>query len=116
VLVDPAVLKDFEIDLMSNDFRVWIVQTAPVFEDPQRLAFQVRRNLIEWAQGRWDDAADWTLVWIAFGDSWRQGDEPLPWAAHAALWDKLDAYRGFVRFNKGLGGIPHLSVPRDVAS
>lgn len=114
VLVDPAILADFEIDLMSHDFRVWVVATAPVFRDPARLAFQVRRNLIEWSQGRWADAADWTLVWVSFGESWQDGDEPLPWAAHEALWTKLDAYRGFVRFNKGLGGVPYLDVPPDV--
>lgn len=116
VLVDPVVLRDLELDLMANDFRVWPVHTVHVFPDPRRLAFQLRRSLIEWSQGRWADAADWTLVWITFGESWRDGDEPLPWAAHAALWDKLAEYRTHTRYNLGLGGVPRLSVPRDSTS
>lgn len=115
VLVDPAVLRDFELDLMAHDFRVWPVHVTPTFPDPQRLAFQLRRSLIEANQGRWDDAADWTLVWITFGESWRDGDEPLPWPAHAALWDKLAEYTGRVHYRLGLGGVPHLSVRRESA-
>lgn len=113
VLVDPAVLGDFELDLMSHDFRVWIVETAATFPDAARLAFQVRRSLIEWSNGRWSDAAEWTLVWITFGDSWLDGEEPIPWPAHAALWDKLAEHAHDVRYNKGLGGVPRLSVPRE---
>ena len=116
VLVDPSILDDFELDLMADDFRVWEVQTVPTFPDAARLAFQIRRSLIEWSQGRWSDAADWTLVWITFGDSWLDGDEPIPWPSHAALWDKLAGYRPFVRYNLGLGGVPRLSVPRDAES
>src|SRR5579875_1247205 len=29
VLVDPFVLDDFELDLMSHDFRVWAVHAVP---------------------------------------------------------------------------------------
>ncbi|WP_375479535.1 hypothetical protein [uncultured Jatrophihabitans sp.] len=113
VLVDPAVLRDFELDLMACDFRVWAVHTVPIVPDAARLAFQIRRSLIDWSQGRWADAAAWTLVWITFGESWLDGDEPIPWPAHAALWDKLAEYSGQVRYNLGLGGVPRLSVPRD---
>ena len=113
VLVDPAVLADFELDLMSHDFRVWIVDTVPTFRDPARLAFQIRRSLIEWSQGAWAAAGDWTVVWITFGESWLDGDEPIPWPAHAALWDKLAEYSAHARYNLGLGGVPKLSVPRD---
>jgi hypothetical protein len=113
VLVDPAVLRDFELDLMAQDFRVWPVHRAPTFPDAPRLAFQIRRSMIDYSNGRWADAAEWTLVWITFGESWRNGDEPLPWPAHAALWDKLAEYGAHVRYNLGLGGVPHLSVPRD---
>jgi hypothetical protein len=113
VLVNPAVLKDFELDLMANDFRVWIVQTVPTFPDAPRLAFQLRRNLIDWSQGRWSAAADWTLVWITFGESWLDGEEPIPWPSHAALWDKLAEYAKDVRYNLGLGGVPRLTVPRE---
>jgi hypothetical protein len=113
VLVDPAVLSDFELDLMSDDFRVWTVHTVPTFPDAPRLAFQIRRSLVELSKGAWDVAADWTLVWITFGESWLDGDEPIPWPAHAALWDKLAGYADSVRYNVGLGGVPRLSVPRE---
>lgn len=113
VLVEPFVLRDFELDLMARDLRVWPVHKVPTFPDAARLAFQIRRSLIDYSQGRWAEAADWTLVWITFGESWRNGDEPLPWAAHAALWDKLAEYAGRVHYNLGLGGVPRLSVPRE---
>jgi hypothetical protein len=113
VLVEPAVLRDFELDLMANDFRVWAVHRVPTFPDAPRLAFQIRRSLIDHSNGRWADAADWTLVWITFGESWLDGDEPIPWPAHATLWDKLAEYRGHVRYNFGLGGVPRLSVPHE---
>lgn len=116
VLVDPAVLHDFELDMMAHDFRVWLVAKATNFADPDQLAIQVRRSLIEWSQGRWTDAADWTVVWVAFGETWRDevdGEEPIPWPSHAALWNKLDQYWPAVRFNRGLTGVPHLTVPRD---
>lgn len=113
VLVDPAVLDDFELDLMAQDFRVWTVETVTTFTDPQRLAYQIRRSLIDVSQGRWADAAEWTLVWITFGESWLDGDEPIPWPAHAALWDKLAEYAGHARYNLGLGGVPRLGVPRE---
>lgn len=113
VLANPAVLRDLELDLMASDFRVWTVATVTTFPDAARLAFQIRRSLIEYSQGRWDDAAVWTLVWITFGEGWLDGDEPIPWPAHAALWDKLAGYGGDLRYNLGLGGVPRLSVPRD---
>ena len=113
VLVDPNVLGDFELDLMSHDFRVWEVQSTTGFADGARLAFQIRRSLIEWSQGRWAAAADWTLVWVTFGESWLDGEEPIPWPAHAALWDKLAEYADRVRYNVGLGGVPRLSVPNE---
>lgn len=113
VLVDPAVLADFELDLMSHDFRVWLVRTVPTFPDAPRLAFQIRRSLIDWSNGKWDLAADWTLVWITFGPSWLEGEEPIPWPSHAALWDKLGEYEPNVRYNLGLGGVPRLGIPRE---
>ena len=113
VLVDPDVLADFELDLMAHDFRVWAVHRVTTFPDAPRLAFQLRRSLIDWSQGRWAVAANWTLVWITFGDSWLDGEEPIPWPAHAALWDKLAEYSEHVRYNLGLGGVPKLSVPQD---
>jgi hypothetical protein len=116
VLVDPAVVRDFELDMMASDFRVWPVHKAPTFVDAPRLAFQIRRSLIDYSQGRWADAADWTLVWITFGESWLAGEEPIPWPSHAALWDKLASYGDSVRYNLGLGGVPRLSVPRDRAA
>lgn len=112
-LVDPVVLADFELDLMSQDFRVWLVHKVATFPDPQRLAFQIRRALIDWSNGSWEPAADWTVVWITFGESWLDGEEPVPWPAHAALWDKLAEYADNVRYNRGLGGVPRLSVPHE---
>ena len=113
VLVNPAVLDDFELDLMSHDFRVWTVHTTPTFPDPQQAAMQIRRALIDWSNGRWAVAADWTVVWITFGESWLDGENPIPWPSHAALWKKLAEYAEDVRYNLGLGGVPRLGVPRE---
>lgn len=115
VLVDPAVLRDLELELVSHDLWVWPVATAPFVEDGPRLAFQVRRRMVVARRGAWDDAADWTPVWVAFGESWHAGDEPLPWSAHATLWQVLAAHGEHVRYRLGLGGVPRLRVPRDVA-
>lgn len=113
VLVDPCVLADLELDLMLQELPVWPVTTAPVCLDGPRTAFQIRRRLLMRHQGEWDDAADWTPVWIGFGARWRKGDEPLPWAAHEALWQTLDRYAGHVRFHRRLGGIRRLPVSGD---
>jgi hypothetical protein len=115
VLVDPALLPDLELDLMSHDFRVWAVHTTTVFPDAAQAAMQIRRSLIDWSNGRWALAAEWTVIWITFGDSWLDGDNPVPWAAHAALWDKLAEYAPRVRYNLGLGGVPRLGVPREAS-
>ena len=42
------------------------------------MAFQVRRRLVEAKRGAWDCAADWSAVWVSFGDSWYHGADPLP--------------------------------------
>jgi hypothetical protein len=114
VLVDPGVLGDFELELMGLDLRVWPVRTAPICTDGARMAFQVRRRLLMKHAGEWDVAVDWVPVWIGFGSSWRLGDEPLPWAAHQALWRVLDAHGDHVRFHRRLGGVPRLPLPEDV--
>ena len=105
VLVDPRVLGDVELELMALDLRVWPVRTAPNCIDGPRTAFQVRRQLLMSHRGVWDLAADWVPVWIGFGPSWRDGDEPLPWAAHRALWGALEQFAEHVRFHKRLGGV-----------
>ncbi|MDO9455586.1 hypothetical protein [Nocardioides sp.] len=115
VLVDPAMLRELELDLMPLDLWVWPVATAPICADGPRQAFQVRRRMVEGRQGAWDDAATWAPVWIAFGESWYAGDDPLPWAAHATLWAKLGEHADHVRFRKALGGIPKLDLPLDRA-
>ncbi len=107
------MLSELELALMVHDLWVWPVETAPSCPDGPRLAFQVRRRLILARRGAWDVAADWTPVWVSFGDSWRCGDEPLPWTAHAVLWDTLAAHAEHVRYRLGLGGVPRLSVPRE---
>jgi hypothetical protein len=114
VLVDPDVLADLELELMALDLLVWPVRTAPACEDGTRTAFQIRRRLLMRHRGEWDLAAEWVPVWIGFGASWRTGDEPLPWAAHEALWRALDARAAQVRFHRRLVGVRRMSVPRDV--
>jgi hypothetical protein len=112
VLVDPRVLGDFELELMTLDLRVWPVRTAPICADGPRMAFQIRRRLLARHRGDWDVAASWIPVWISFGASWRNGDEPLPWSAHATLWRTLDAYAQNVRFHRRLGGVhPLPTIP-----
>ena len=112
-LVSPRVLPDLELELMALDLRVWPVATAPICADGARTAFQIRHRLLTKHRGAWDVAADWTPVWIGFGPSWRDGDEPLPWAAHAALWRSLDAHAEHVRFHRRLGGIPRMPLPEE---
>ncbi len=113
VLVDPAVLRDLELDLVERDLWVWPVATAPICVDGPRRAFQLRRRLVEARRGAWDDAAEWVPVWVAFGETWRTDGEPLPWSAHRTLWDLLASYDGHVRYRLGLGGVPRLPLPRD---
>ncbi|MGH3414118.1 MAG: hypothetical protein ACRDPH_13670 [Marmoricola sp.] len=111
VLVDPRMLGDLELELMAHDLRVWPVRTAPNCVDGPRTAFQIRRRFV---LGHEDDrtvVAGWTPVWVGFGSSWRDGDEPLPWRAHRALWHVLDRYAEHVRFRRRLGGVRPLSVP-----
>jgi len=115
VLVDPAMLRELELDLMPLDLWVWPVATAPICADGPRRAFQMRRRLVEARRGAWDDAATWAPVWIAFGESWFVDDDPLPWAAHATLWDKLAEHADHVRYRKALGGVPKLTLPLDRA-
>jgi hypothetical protein len=114
VLVSPRVLPDLELQLMALDLRVWPVRTAPVCVDGARMAFQVRHRLLTKHRGEWDVAAEWTPVWIGFGTSWRNGDEPLPWAAHETLWRTLSSYAEDVRFQRRLGGVPRMPLPADV--
>ena len=114
VLVAPGVLADLELELMALDLRVWPVRTAPICLDGAREAFQIRRRLLMKHDGEWDLAADWVPVWIGFGATWRNGDEPLPWAAHATLWQALDSFADHVRFHRRLGGVRRLSVPEGV--
>ncbi len=116
VLVDPLVLRDLEVDLMAQDLRLWPVATAPICSDGPRTAFQIRHRMLTARRGEWDHAADWVPVWVAFGDSWRHGAEPLPWSAHQTLYRTLDEYAGRVHYKRGLGGIPRLDVVRELAS
>ena len=111
VLVDPSALEDLELELMELDLRVWPVATAPICADGPRQAFQIRRSLVMKHQGAWDLAAEWTPVWISFGESWRLGDEPLPWTAHQTLWRALEAHGAHVRYHRRLGGVRPLQVP-----
>jgi hypothetical protein len=78
------------------------------------MAFQIRRRMVEAKRGAWDCAAEWAAVWISFGESWYRGADPLPWAAHATLWDKLAEYAEHTRYRLGLGGVPTEMVQRRV--
>ncbi|MCW2787116.1 MAG: hypothetical protein JWP74_3633 [Marmoricola sp.] len=116
MLVAPRALPDLELALMALDMRAWPVRTAPICEDGPRQEFQIRRRLVESHHGDWDVAADWTPVWIGFGPTWITGEEPLPWAAHEALWRLLASYGEHVRFQKRLSGISPMPLPRDVTT
>lgn len=111
VLVDPTVLADLEVALMHLDLRVWPMATAPICADGRRQAAQYRRRVLTARRGAWDDAEHWVPVWVSFGSSWRRGDDPLPWAAHRALWDALERFADHVRYRKRLGGVAPLEVP-----
>jgi len=113
VLVDPAVLPQLEVHLMSLDLRLWPVATAPICSDGPRRAFQIRRRMLIARRGAWDDAAAWTPVWISFGESWYDGADPLPWSAHQVLYRTLEQYAEHVRYRLGLGGVPRLEVPHE---
>ena len=116
VLVDPRLLEDLELELMGLDLRLWPVSTAPICADGPRQAFQIRRRLLMQHRGDWDVAADWAPVWIGFGATWQDGDEPLPWSAHEVLWRVLGAHAEHVRFHRRLGGVPRLPLPADRVS
>jgi hypothetical protein len=116
VLVDPSVLHDLEVHCMTIDLRLWPVATAPICADGPRRAFQIRRQMLMSRRGAWDDAAHWVPVWISFGESWYVGAEPLPWAAHQALWNTLERYAAHVRYRRWLGGIPRVDVPLERVS
>ena len=113
VLVAPRVLSDLELELMALDLRMWPVITAPICTDGRRMAFQIRHRLLMRHRGEWDNAAGWTPVWIGFGPSWHNGEDPMPWAAHQALWRALDKYADDVRFHRRLGGVPCLPLPTE---
>lgn len=117
VLVDPDLLPDLELRLMDHDLRVWPVASAPTVIDGRRLAFQIRRSLLMAHRGSWDCAADWTPVWVSFGDSWRADPmDVLGWPARKTLWTILAEYDDQVRYRKWLAGIrPLLEVPAEVA-
>ncbi|MBM6404435.1 hypothetical protein JQN72_09300 [Phycicoccus sp. CSK15P-2] len=118
VLVAPRVLPELEVALMTRDLWVWPMATAPICADGPRRAEQYRRRTLTAKRGAWDDAADWVPAWVSFGETWRDGDEPLPWSAHAALWDALAAFGECCRYRKWLSGVPRLPLPRgaDVAA
>jgi hypothetical protein len=114
VLVEPRALPELELALMTLDLRVWPISTAPICVDGPRTAFQTRRRLLDQHRGDWDVAAEWVPVWVSFGGSWRHGEDPLPWAAHATLWQTLESYADRVRFHRRLGGVRPLPLPDGV--
>lgn len=115
VLVEPRALVDLELELAESDLWLWPIHTAPICLDGPRTAFQVRRALLMAKRGGWDCAADWLPVWVSFGTRWHRGDEPLPWAAHEALWQTLERFADRVRYQKRLGGVRPLMVAAELA-
>ncbi len=113
VLVEPSALSALELELMSQDLRLWVVAHTDTFVDGRRAAFQIRRAMTEQNDRQWAEAEDWTLVWVTFGDSWRTEAEPLPWAAHEALWNTLERFAERVHYRKWIGSVPRLQVPTD---
>jgi hypothetical protein len=113
VLVDPGVLAELEVHLMSLDLFLWPIATAPASVDGPRQAFQTRRRMLEARRGEWDDAAEWVPAWVSFGETWRFGAEPIHWPARRILYAALDHYGDRVRYRRGLSGVPVLEVPRE---
>lgn len=112
VLVAPGALPELEVAMMARDLWVWPLATAPTCGDGPRFAAQTVRRMVTARRGAWDLARDWVPVWVSFGRSWRDGEEPLPWAAHAALWDALSEFDEQVRYRKWLAGVTPLPVPQ----
>lgn len=118
VLVEPTVMGDLELRVMTDDLWLWPVRTAPVVVDGPRMEFQLRKRMVEQRQGAWDDAAQWTPAWIGFGDAWHefgpdgnaQPTGPLPWAAHQRLWQALEEFGPLVRYRRRLSGIPTVAT------
>src|ERR1700750_1917186 len=98
---------------MTLDLRLWPVRTPPICADGVRRAFQIRRRLLMQHRGEWDLAATWTPVWISFGPTWQNGDDPLPWDAHRTLWQEPADYAPRARFPRRLGGVRRLPLPYD---
>ena len=112
VLVAPRALPELEVALMARDLWVWPVATAPTCGDGPRRAAQTVRRMVTARRGAWDHAWDWVPVWVSFGETWREGAEPLPWSAHAALWGALEEFADQVRYRKWLSGVAPLPLPR----
>ncbi len=96
---------------MARDLWVWPLATAPTSGDGPRLATQTVRRMVTARRGDWDLARGWVPVWVSFGRTWRASEEPLPWSAHAALWDALEDFAEAVRYRKWLSGVAPLPVP-----
>jgi hypothetical protein len=114
VLVAPRTVRELQLALMARDLWAWPMESAPVLGDGPRQAAQYRRRVLTAHRGAWDDAADWVPVWVSFGQSWQRGDEPLPWVAHASLWEALEEFVDTVRYRRRLSGVPRLPVPHGI--
>jgi hypothetical protein len=112
LLVAPRALRELQLALMARDLWTWPMESAPICPDGRRAALLYRRRVLVARRGAWDDAADWVPVWVSFGRSWQRGDEPLPWVAHASLWQALEEFDGRVRYRRRLSGVPRLPAPR----
>ena len=113
VLVDPLVLGELELDLATRDLWVWSIASAGIAPDGPRLAFQIRRRMLMAKRGAWDCAMHWTPVWIAFGETWHRGDDPLPGRqdhSHGESHGHLPAQRSQIGAVPVVGGAPRIQV------
>ena len=71
------------IGTRSTDTSQQLDSTAALMlaESGQELAFEPsaleRARTLAARRGAWDRAPDWVVAWVSFGDSWREGAEPL---------------------------------------
>ena len=114
VLVDPRALRDLELELMALDLWVWPVATAGISADGPRLAFQIRRRLVQAKRGR-------------VGPSPRSGRRSGSRSATAGTpatsrspgprtppcGTRSRPTPTHTRYRLGLGGIPKLAVHRE---
>ena len=112
VLVDPRMLRELELELAGLDLWVWPIATTPNCPDGPRMAFQIRRRLVEARRGAWD----WRRTGRRCGSRSARAGTAVPIRCRGprtqSLWDKLAEYADHTRYRLGLGGVPMELVRR----